>query len=676
MRQKLSVVLPLVAASFAFASCGGDGDPQHKVIVLGIDGMDPDVVTRLMAEGKMPNFKALKDEGSFSPLGTSMPPESPVAWSNFITGRNPGGHGVYDFLQHEWHEATDADGKTEWIFTPVDSIAGAEPIGKTITIGDIVVPVTGGDSFNKRKGKPFWVRLEEHGVPATIYKMPANFPPAPTDQKTISGMGTPDLAGGYGKYFVYTDDQFAVNQEDGATGGVVKNVSIYEGSHSFAAELEGPPKPTATAEPSTSPFRVDIDPEQPLVRVQIGEGDTAKSILLREGEWSEYVTVDFEVIPYLVSISGITRFHLQSVRPTFRLFVDSINFDPYSPAADISTPSDWAGELADAYGLFETKGMPENTKALEENVLSDDEFREYSTSLWERRKRMMLQLLDDHTSGLFFYYVSSIDLNSHMMWRCMDAAHPGHSATTNLKNSGFIEWLYTDLDQQLGEVRKRLAPEDTLIVMSDHGFSPFYRKFSLNTWLHRQGYLVLKEQDPNAPAGTPAPRDLPGLLGVDWSKTRAFNFGFQTIYLNLKGRDPMGIVDPAEADQLVGEICELLGGEKDPKTGQKIALRVNRSQDIYSGEAMEHAPEIVVGFSRDVRNDNDSVEGKTPETMISDNLDAWSGCHLMAAELVPGVLFSNRELRATDPKLYDLTVTLLKEYGIDKTDDMVGKPLW
>ncbi len=317
--------------------------------------------------------------------------------------------------------------------------------------------------------------------------------------------------------------------------------------------------------------------------------------------------------------------------------------------------------------------MPENTKALEENVLSDDEFREYSMSLWERRKKMLLDLLGDHESGLFFYYFSSIDLNSHMMWRCMDAAHPGHSATTNLKNSGFIEWLYQDLDRVLGEARQLLSPDDTLIVMSDHGFSPFYRKFSLNTWLERNGYLVLKEKkEPD----DPDPRTIDFLGGVDWSKTRAFNFGFQTIYLNLKGRDPRGIVDPADADALVDEIVQRLQGEKDPKSGKKIALRVNRSKDIYSGEAMAHAPEIVVGFSREVRNDNDSVEGKVPETLVQDNLDAWSGCHLMAAELVPGVLFSNRELRATDPKLYDLTVTLLKEYGIDKPDDMVGKPLW
>ncbi|MFG0319224.1 MAG: alkaline phosphatase family protein [Planctomycetota bacterium JB042] len=671
--MKLSSVPALLAVSLLLAGCGGEEEPQHKVVVLGIDGMDPDVVSRLMAEGKMPNFKALADEGSFSPLGTSIPPESPVAWSNFITGRNPGGHGVFDFLQHEWTEITDAEGNPDWMFTPVDSIAGAEPIGKTITVGDIVVPVTGGDSFNKRKGKPFWVTLEEHGVPATIYKMPANFPPVPSEQRTISGMGTPDLAGGYGKYFVYTDDQFAVDQEEGASGGEVINVSIYEGTHSFTAELKGPPKPTEKADEATAPFRVDIDPVEPLVRIQVGEGEGLTSVVLREGEWSDYVTVDFEVIPYLVVIPGITRFKLQSVRPTFRLFVDSINFDPRAPAADISTPSDWAGELADRYGLFETKGMPENTKALEENVLSDDEFREYSTSLWERRKKMLVDLLGDHRSGLFFYYFSSIDLNSHMMWRCMDAAHPGHAETTNLKNSGFIEWLYQDLDRVLGEARALLAPEDTLIVMSDHGFSPFYRKFSLNTWLERNGYLVLKER--KSP-DDPDPRTIDFLGGIDWTKTRAFNFGFQTIYLNLKGRDPMGIVDPADADALVDEIVQRLQGEKDPKTGKKVALRVNRSKDIYTGEAMAHAPEIVVGFSREVRNDNDSVEGKVPETLIQDNLDAWSGCHLMAAELVPGVLFSNRELRATDPKLYDLTVMLLKEYGIDKPDDMVGKPLW
>lgn len=663
----------LIAVSALLVSCSDpELVPQKKVIVLGIDGMDPEVASRLMAEGKMPNFKKLAEEGGFSPLGTSIPPESPVAWSNFITGRNPGGHGVFDFLHHEWHETTDEDGTVEHTFMPVDSIAGSTPVTRSVNVFGMEMPLSGGDQYNKRLGTPFWVKLEDADVPATVYKIPANFPVVASTQRTISGMGTPDLAGGYGKYFVYTDDQFAIGQDDHATGGEVINVSIYEGSHSFTSELKGPPALDGKGD-LTSPLRVDIDPEEPLVRIVVGEGETSETIILREGEWSDYVTVDFEVIPYVMGVNGITRFKLQEVRPTFKLFVDPINIDPRAPVADISTPPEWATELADSHGLFETKGMPENTKALEEGVISDDEFREYSISLWERRKRMMLDLLDQHESGLFFYYVSSIDLNSHMMWRLMDAAHPGHDEATGPKNSGFIEWLYMDLDKQLAEVRKRVSPDDTLIVMSDHGFSPFYRKFSLNTWLLENGYLVLKDYDAEKDGEL---RDVLGLAAVDWSKTRAFNFGFQTIYLNLKGREAMGIVEPDDADALITEICERLAGAKDPQSGKKVALRVNKAKDIYAGEAMEHSPDIVVGFTREVRNSNESAQGEVPRELISDNLEEWSGCHLMAAELVPGVLFSNREIRIENPKLYDLTATILKEYGVELTEDMVGKPIW
>lgn len=658
---------PLVALAFAvlvLASCDDEG-PGHRVIVIGVDGMDPQIARRLMDEGRMPNFKRLAGEGGFAELGTSIPPESPVAWSNFITGRNPGGHGVFDFLHYEWHQDPESG---EWSFVPVDSIAGAEEPGASISLFGYELPLSGGDPINKRVGDAFWQVLERHDVPATVFKIPANYPPVETGEHTHSGMGTPDLKGGYGTYFVYTDDPFAVS--DKIKAGEVVTVSIYDGSfrdflygpeNTLVEVEEGRPHPVAK-----TPLRVDIDPEEPIVRILVGDEEDAEPVVLREGEWSDYVPVTFELVPHLVTIDGITRFHLQQVRPTFRLFVDPINFDPRSPAIPLCTPDDWSAEIAERYGLYETKGMPENTKALDEGALDDDEYREYSQMIWKRRKELLFDLLGEHKDGLFFFYFSSIDLNSHMMWRCMDPNHPAHDADTSPENAGFIEWLYEDLDRVVGRVMEGLRPDDTLVVMSDHGFAPFYRKVHLNTWLREKGYLVLKEgADPEA-----------GPAAIDWSRTRAFNFGFQTIYFNLEGRDPMGIVKPSEADALARRIRDELLALTDPKTGKRAVKRVYLAGVDYDGEAMAHAPALVVGFDREYRNSDESTQGQVTETVFEDNTGEWSGCHLMAAEVVPGVLFANRPIRVSDPKLYDLTATLLAEYGIEPPEGMVGRPIW
>lgn len=646
---------------FALPACSGE-EPQHRVVILGVDGMDYRLTREMMDAGKLPNLAALAAEGGFEALGTSIPPESPVAWSNFITGRNPGGHGIFDFLHREW-QTDDSTGETHFI--PVDSIAGAEDLGMTLSLFGYEIPLSGGEAINKRKGTAFWEVLENHGVPATVFKIPANYPPTPTNQKTLSGMGTPDVQGGYGTYYLYTDDSLAVS--DNVESGKVITVSIY--NNSFSDFLIGPENSLKQVPDTTSvPFRVDIDPEEPVVRITIGEGDDAHHIVLKEGEWSDYFEVNFDMIPMVVGISGVSRLYLQEVRPTFRLFVDPINLNPLEPALDVSTPPDWVTEVAEMSGTFETKGMPENTKALEEGVLDDDEFREYSIQIYERRKKMLLDLLAQHESGLFFYYFSSIDLNCHMLWRCIDPEHPNRPDRVSEESRKFIEWLYEDVDRTIGEVRKQLREDDTLIVMSDHGFAPYYRSFHLNTWLKDHGYLVLEEGVEQ--------EDVQGLVGVDWSKTRAYNLGFTGIYLNVKGRDPMGIVDPSDADALVDEINSALMQEVDPENGEALFLENYRREDVYSGDSTELAPEIIVGFRRKYRNSNESAMGAIPTEVISDNLGAWSGCHLMAADEVPGVLFTNRKIGAEHPKLYDLTVTILSEYDIDKLPDQVGQPLW
>ena len=208
--------------------------------------MDPQLLTRFIGEGKMPNFTKLIQQGSFRQLTTSIPPQSPVAWSNLITGMNAGGHGIFDFIHR--------DPKTMELYF---SASRVEPPKHAIHIGSWVIPLGGGTAEQLRQGTAFWQVLDEHGVPNSVFRIPSNFPPAPAKGHTLSGMGTPDLRGTYGTFSFYTDDPTAAT---GATeGGQIIPVQV-ENSQ-VSANLIGPDNTFRRGSPaSLEPFTVSVDP--------------------------------------------------------------------------------------------------------------------------------------------------------------------------------------------------------------------------------------------------------------------------------------------------------------------------------------------------------------------------------------------------------------------------------
>src|SRR5437867_3861901 len=219
--------LLLVVLGIVLVCCGPRpvNVEARKVLVLGIDGLDPQILRRFIQQGKMPNLAALEQIGSFRRLKTSIPPQSPVAWSNLITGMNPGGHGIYDFIQR--------DAQT---LLPAFSISRVEPARRVLTWGDWVVPLSGGGATLLRQGKAFWEILGEHRIPATIFHMPVNFPPVQSKARSLSGMGTPDIAGTYGIFAFYTDDP--VQSEGSRSGGFVHRVQVQDSR--ISAKLFGP----------------------------------------------------------------------------------------------------------------------------------------------------------------------------------------------------------------------------------------------------------------------------------------------------------------------------------------------------------------------------------------------------------------------------------------------------
>jgi len=644
------VIALTLGLSLAFLSVGcRDGvaqAPQKKVLILGFDGMDPQILKGLVQEGQLPNFARLMKTGDFKPLATSMPPQSPVAWATFITGMNPGGHGIFDFIHID--PAT---------LMPYLSTSRAEPAKRTIRIGEWNIPLSSGKVSLLRQGKAFWEILEEHGVPTTIFRVPANFPPAGTSARQISGMGTPDILGTYGTFSFYTSEPAEKYGE--VSGGKVFHIEVVD--NKVLARLFGPQNTFRKGNPaSTADFTVFLDPEHPVTKVRVQD----RQLLLQEGEWSDWVRVDFEILPFLHSISGICRFYLKEMRPHFKLYVTPVNIDPASPALPITTPKHYAEELADEIGPFYTQGIPEDTKALSEEVLTDEEFMQQANLVFAEELKMFEYELNRFKTGVLFFYIGRTDQLAHMFWRTMDPNHPSYDSTTNYRS--VIEQAYRDVDGVLGKALETLDEGTTLIVLSDHGFAPFYRAFNLNSWLKNEGYASLTDD-----------KEGELLQNVNWTKTRAYGVGFNGLALNLRGREKRGVVRAgAERQKLLNEIAQKLLAVRDPKTEEHIFLKVHKAEELYTGPYVKNAPDLILGYNKGYRASWETVLGKFPKEILRDNTEKWSGDHLMEAELVPGILLANKKITAERPALSDLAPTVLAEFGIFKQDGMVGSDLF
>ena len=532
----LLVVVGLVVAVAltTSVSCSGDQAAASigpRVIVLGFDGMDYELTTRLMEEGRMPNFSRLAEQGGFGPLETSVPPQSPVAWSNFITGMDSGGHGIYDFVHR--------DPKT---MLPYLSTSRAVPPEKILKVGKY--QFGGGETELLRKGVPFWQVLEENGVESTIVRMAANYPPSGKATRELSGMGTPDILGTSGTFSFYTSELFAFQGED-ISGGNIYEVYPYEGM--TEATLVGPDN-FYLGEPKKVelPFTVFVDPVERIAQLEIAD----QQILLEEGEWSDWVQVHFELMSNPVirgilfamgmprDLPAIVRFYLKQTHPELELYASPLNMDPSDPLNSISTPPEYAAELAEATGSFYTQEMPEDTKALSGEIFSFDEFLQQARISGRQFIDQYKYVLDQFESGFLFYYFGNVDQISHMLMKAMDPGHPAYDPERDPEFAELIETLYIELDSVVGYTLERMGDDTQLIVMSDHGFTSWRRAFHLNTWLKDNGYVVFK--DPNR-------RDDPGLYqNVDWSKTKAYAMGLNGLYLNLRGRERQGLVDPAD----------------------------------------------------------------------------------------------------------------------------------
>ncbi|REJ87691.1 MAG: hypothetical protein DWQ34_23870 [Planctomycetota bacterium] len=622
-----------------------------RMIVLGVDGMDPALLERFIGEGRMPNCRRLIERGSFRRLQTSDPPQSPVAWSNFISGTNPGGHGIFDFIAR--------DPQT---MLPYHSTARLEGGSDPLEFGRWTIPLSAAQVRNLRQGPTFWNQLEHSGIDCTIFRVPANFPPTESEARTLSGMGTPDLQGGYGTFTFFTND--AGQRTRDVAGGRIERIVVQDDR--VDCRLRGPANPyVVETDTEEIELTVYVDAERPLAKIVVQES----AVILKEGEWSDWVHVRFRLLPYVAEISGICRLLLKSVRDPFALYVSPINMDPADPPVPVSTPADYSRELVRELGYFHTQGMIEDTHALSAGVLTAEEYRAQSTFVIEERLRFFEHEINRFERGFLFFYFSSLDLNSHVFWRTLDRDHPAYSESLANSHGDFIPELYERIDQAIGQAMDRLDDRTMLMVMSDHGFTSFRRQFNLNSWLLDNGYAQLTRA---------AHREAVSYLaGVDWERTQAYGLGLNSLYLNLQGREAHGTVPPGEAAQnLEAELIDQLTRVRDPQSGERVISNVFRASQIYSGPHLDLAPDLIVAYNDNYRASWDTILGGFPREHILDNQDAWSGDHCIDSRFVPGVLLCSHPVAAAEPRLQDLAPSILQQFGLSAPPAMTGQPIF
>ena len=630
-----------------------------QVVVLGFDGADPNLLSKWAKEGHLPNLARLARSGTFKPLGTTNPPESPVAWASFATGLNPGGTGIFDFLRR--------DPKT---YLPELALVTREK--PEFLFG--LIPIKPPKVTNERGGVPFYRAVADAGYKTTVIRMPLEFPPTSLPGgKLWAGLGVPDLRGTWGTFFYFGSDLTQWDVGDTEFGGKLVQLKL-DGNHA-ASTIEGPADPTAKSfRRIATPVDFTVSPEGNTVSIRLdGRAET-----VAERHWSDWFHVKFRITPFL-SVRAICRFFVLQVSPDLRLYMSPLNLDPESPALPISYPSDYAASLASKHGLYKTLGWWHDTWALNEEKIDEGVFLDDMFQTTQTLADVTVDELKNDPPSLLVSIFTSTDSVSHMFYRLMDPEHPRYDPELAKQYGDAILRTYERMDQVVGDVERAMKPGGTLLIVSDHGFHTWRKGFNTNTWLVENGYMTLKN-----PGAEEKPYNLDQLFGqgsffpnVDWTRTKAYALGLGQIYLNLRGREKWGILDSGqETDRLLEEIRQKLMAFRDPDTQQPVVQHVYLGKEIFHGSYVSAAADLQVDFRDGYRTSWQTSLGAIPSGIVVANMKKWSGDHCASDPSdTSGIFLSNRRVETRQPSILDVAPTVLKILDVSPPDRLDGQPL-
>jgi predicted AlkP superfamily phosphohydrolase/phosphomutase len=681
MRLGLWAVAAAITLGFG---CSSQSQPafKQKLVILGFDGMDPDLAREWMKEGKLPNFAKLASQGALLPLETTHSPESPTAWASFATGVNAGKHNIYDFLVRD--TAT---------YLPDLAMVKREPPRFLLNY----FPISRPKLTSTRGGTSFWVTAGQAGVRSSILTVPVTFPPEEVPSgELLAGLPLPDIRGTMGTFYYFATDLSRYEEGNTEFGGILRRL-VFDGNVA-RAEIIGPPNPivrqqeralrakgelSAEDKERLKALAAEADVRLPFTITWHREARTAnvdiqgQTIHLSEREWSRWIDLEFRV-NFLVRLQGMAQLFLIKAGNDLQLYISPVNWHPADPPAAMSMPESFASEIYDRLGPYRTLGWPEATWPLNEERIDEAAFLEDLDRAFDDRAEVILSRVDARNWDLLVGVIETTDRVQHMMWRLIDPAHPMYDAEMARIHGGAIERMYQRADKFVGDVMSRLDPGTAVMIVSDHGFHSFRWSVNLNTWLVQRGYMTLQGQ-------APGEKKLDDLFGggtfwenVDWSQTRAYAMGLGQIYLNLKGREGRGIVNPgADYDALIDSIAADLMTMQDPRDGARVVRNVYKNRDIYSGPYFKDSAELQVGFADGYRTSWQTALGGTPPQLIEPNMKKWSGDHgSYDYQITAGILISNTKPSTATPRIIDIAPTVLKFFGLAVPGDLDGKALF
>jgi predicted AlkP superfamily phosphohydrolase/phosphomutase len=614
---------------------------HRRVLVVGADGADPQIMARLMGEGKLPHLARLCAEGTWGPLCTTFPPVSPVAWMTCLTGTSPAVHGIHDFLV----KAQDTYLPTIGLFQ--------------VTAGSDGLPV-----YRSQRAAPTLGEiLAEAGRTAYFLQVPGTFPPPAVQGGLLAGFGMPDLLGTFGVSALYTTDLAGMHRA-APEGKELIHPLEPANSATWRGQISGP---------AATGVGLIVRRQGPAVVLSLESGGQRPVALLEPGEWSGWVRLTFNV-PGRGPVGGICRFKLLSSGPILSLYRTAVQCAPERPLYPLSEPPGFSARLAERVGPYATVGMPSDMDGVRRGVVDLDTFLQDAYANWGRQVEMALCLMAEDPWDLLFLHLFTIDNAQHLFWKYQDHRHPGFDPSSGASYHLEIERAYCWVDMQVGRLIERLGPDTTVVVVSDHGGVPVYRLAYLNAWLGAEGYLVARER---VGAGETA--------RLDWDQTRAAMFGTGGIWLNVQGRELRGTVQPgAPFEALRDEIARGLLSWRDPETGESVVAQVLRGEQVYGGTMPGSRPDLVPALRHGYGLGRGEGLGRVMvgRPLIVANESPWSGGHegpYLPSD-VPGVvvLWGPAMQGGSVPAhagLRDIAPTVLSQLGVKAPGAMAGRDL-
>lgn len=561
-----------------------------KTIIIGFDAFDPVIFERLHAEGKTPNLSRLAEQGGYTRFGVSNPPQSEVSWTSIATGLNPGGHGIFDFVH-----------RNPKSYSPQVSLLPT----KSNVLGRQFIP--------PHSATTIFESAVQDGYPGISLWWPATFP-ARLDSPvwSIPGLGTPDIFGRLGVGIFYSVDELAGGDKKTRLERLVKS---RDGE--FLGELEGPVKTTLKGpQPNNLPIKLRLLNDESAV---LTIGNTR--VTLKSAEWSPFITLTFRV-GFGMSIKAVTRalFSISPSNPS--LYLLPLQIHPLRSPWPYGTPKKLLKHMWRDLGPYLSLGWPQDTTGLEENFISDEQFIALCEAICAYRERTLLDLLETFEEGVLACVFDSLDRMQHMFLR---------------DRLDLIESWYVKLDALFGRIYKKVSENPRLngvrvLVVSDHGFGEYKYQVNLNRWLLNQGFLSSTSSGDKGNFGQ-----------TDWSKSKLYAIGLNSLYINLSGREADGQVSPEERTSFIDSVSKRLLDWKGPD-GKFVISKLTPQETAFSGPYTEFAPDFLVGYTPGYRASALTGLGDWDANEIVLNQDHWGADHCFDAEYVPGVIFSNQGL--------------------------------